>query len=283
MGLLAGATLAMVGAVFQALLRNPLATPYTLGISGGGAFGAMIATLLPAWLPAAADWRVGPLSHVQAFACVGTLASMGLIYALARAIGRASTLEILLAGVTLETIFGALTLVARVFADPNSLVTIDRWMMGGLAINGWRDVTAAAPLLAVGLAGLLPMARGLDQLSSGEELAAARGVNVERLQKWAFVLSSVAVAAVVSITGPIGFVGLIVPHGVRRIVGPDHRLLLPCSALAGGAFLVLCDVIARVALAPAELPVGVVTALLGGPFFVYLLTRGRRRAIRGHS
>lgn len=275
MGLLTGASLAMVGAVFQALLRNPLATPYTLGVSSGGAFGAVLATLLPSYLPAFAfTW--GPLTYVQVSAFAGALLAVAMIYWLARSGGRVTTLELLLAGVTLGMIFSALILVVRYLAHPNLLVAMDRWMMGGLATDGWRDVWLTLPLLVPALGALLLLARGLDQISFGEEMAAGRGVNVARLQRQAFLFGSLAVASVVSTSGPIGFVGLIVPHTVRRIVGPDHRLLLPCCALAGGGFLVLCDTLARSIRPATEIPVGVITALLGGPFFIYLLIHGRR-------
>jgi iron complex transport system permease protein len=275
MGFLTGAALAMAGAVFQALLRNPLATPYTLGVSSGGACGAVLATLLPSYLPALA-FTLGPLNYVQVAAFGGSLLAVALIYWLARAGSRVTTLELLLAGVTLGMIFSALILMVQYFASPNLLVEMNRWLIGGLTTNGWRDVGLTLPLLVPGLAALMLLARGLDQISFGEELAAGRGVNVARLQKQAFVFGSLAVAAVVSLAGPIGFVGLIVPHTVRRMIGPDHRVLLPCTALAGGGFLVLCDTFARTVLAPTELPVGIITALLGGPFFIYLLIRGRR-------
>jgi iron complex transport system permease protein len=274
MGLLTGAALAMTGAVFQALLRNPLATPYTLGIANGAAFGAVLGTFLPVLLPGV-ELRWGAFSAVQGFAFVGALLAMGLIWWLARAGGRVSTLELLLAGVTMGVIFHALILVVRYFAHPNLVVAMDHWMMGRLSTGSWRDVALTAGLLAPSLGALLLLARGLDQISFGEDLAAGRGVDVARLQKLAFLFGSLAVGAVVAMAGPIAFVGLIVPHSVRRLVGPDHRLLLPCTALAGAGFLVLCDALARSILSPNEMPVGVITALLGGPFFIYLLIRGR--------
>ncbi|MCL5270945.1 MAG: iron ABC transporter permease [bacterium] len=275
MGFLTGAALATVGAVFQALLRNPLATPYTLGVASGGSLGAVLAFFLPSFLPGLAfSW--GPFNHVQILSFAGSSLAMALIYLLARSGERVSPMELLLAGVTMGMIFSALILAVRYFAAPEMLVGMDRWMMGGLDGSGYRDVRAVLPLYVPGLAILMLMARGLDQISFGEELAMGRGVNVARLQKEAFFCGSLVVASVVATTGPIGFVGLLVPHTVRRIVGPDHRLLLPCTFLAGGAFLVLCDMIARWIIAPTELPVGIITSLLGGPFFIYLLIRSRR-------
>jgi iron complex transport system permease protein len=219
----------------------------------------------------------GPFLAVRGFAFAGALVAMATIWLLARAGGRISTMELLLAGVTMGVIFHALILVVRYFAHPNLLVAMDQWMMGRLTMCSWVDVAVTALLLVPALGGLMRLARGLDQISFGEDLALGRGVNVARLQIQAFVLGSLAVGAVVAMAGPIAFVGLIVPHSVRRLVGPDHRLLLPCTALAGGGFLVLCDALARSVLKPTELPVGVITALLGGPFFIYLLILGRRR------
>jgi iron complex transport system permease protein len=154
---------------------------------------------------------------------------------------------------------------------------MDRWMMGQLSASDWGAVWPVVPLLAPALIVLLALARPLDQVVMGEALAGGRGVDVARLQRLAFIFGSLAVGAVVAVAGPIGFVGLIVPHTVRRLVGPGHGLMLPCTLLAGGGFLVICDTIARTAYGAAELPVGIVTALLGGPFFIYLLVQGRRR------
>lgn len=274
MAFLTGAVLAISGGVFQAILRNPLADPYTLGVASGGSFGATLAFFLPSlwpWL----DFSLGPFSHVQVFAFAGATAAVGLIYALARSKGRVSALELLLAGVTLAMIFSALIMAVRYFMSPDLIVGIERWTMGMVDVNGWRDVVAALPFLIVGSLVLMGLAPGLDQISFGEAMAQGRGVNVARLQLLGFLFGSLAVGAVVAVAGPIGFVGLITPHTVRRLIGPDHRLLLPCSFLAGGAFLVACDTVARSVIAPTELPVGVITALLGGPFFMYLLMRRR--------
>lgn len=272
-GLLAGAALATVGALFQALLRNPLATPYTLGVASGGSFGAVVAIYLPSVVPGMAlGW--GPVTLVQVFAFLGSLIAIVLIYVLARSGGRLSTNELLLAGVTMGLIFSALIMAARYFASPNELRNMDHWLIGQLSGATWKDLGPLATLTLPALAGMLALARPLDQIALGEELAGGRGVNVARLQAWAFFLGSLATGAVVAVAGPIGFVGLLAPHAVRRIVGPGHVLLLPCTMLGGGAFLIACDTLAR--MHPAELPVGIVTALLGGPFFIGLLVRARR-------
>lgn len=274
-GLLAGAGLAVVGAVFQALLRNPLATPYTLGVASGGSFGAVVAIYLPQVVPAIAPaW--GPVSLVQLFAFAGSLFAIAMIYLLARSGGRISTNELLLAGVTMGLIFSALIMSARYFATPDVLANMDRWMIGQLLWATWADVGPLSMLVIPSLIGMLILARPLDQLALGEDLAGGRGVNVARLQLWAFLLGSLATGAIVAVAGPIGFIGLLVPHAVRRMIGPGHVLLLPCVMLAGGAFLIACDTVARTAWHAAELPVGILTALMGGPFFIALLIRGRR-------
>jgi iron complex transport system permease protein len=272
---LTGAALGVVGAVFQAMLRNPLATPYTLGVAGGGSFGAVVAMFLPAFAPVVA-FKWGPFNYVQCFAFAGSILAVAVIYLMARTGGRISTMELLLAGVTMGMIFSALILAVRYFSSPNMLVGMDRWLMGGLDVGGWGVVVSVLPFLLPGVAVLMAMAAGYDQISFGEELATGRGVNVHRLQKMTFLFGSLATASVVAVAGPIGFVGLIVPHTVRRLVGPAHCLLLPCTFFAAGGFLVVCDTLARTVIAPTDLPVGIITALLGGPFFIYLLIQGRR-------
>ncbi len=275
MAFLAGASLAIVGAVFQALLRNPLATPYTLGVSTGGSFGAYLALSLPALFPAI-NFQWGGIDPVPVFAFAGALLAVGIIYMLSRSGGRISPLELLLAGVVMGAIFSSLILVVRYFSRPEELINMDRWIMGMIDITGYdAKIGTALIVLLPSLAILLAQARGLDQISFGENLAAGRGVNVPKLQKTCFLIGSLATASVVGVVGPIGFVGLIVPHTVRWLVGPDHRLLLPCSVLIGGGFLIVCDTVARTVIAPTQLPVGIITALLGGPFFLFILVRSR--------
>jgi len=242
---MAGGALAVAGAVFQALLRNPLATPHTLGVSAGGALGASVAMFFG--LSGPGGWPVG---GVQLLALAGSLCVVALIYALSRHRARLSTFKLLLAGVTLSLVCSAVIMFVRYLAEPNKLVILDRWLMGGLAVRGYS---------------------GLNQLLFGEELAAGRGVNVGAVQAAAFIAGSVLTASVVSVAGPIGFVGLIVPHVFRMIVGPDHRVLLFASFFGGGAFLTVADTLARTLFAPTELPVGVLTAMMGGPFFLALL------------
>ncbi len=266
---LAGGALAVAGAAFQALLRNPLATPHTLGVSAGGALGAVTAICLNLTF-ASQFFGVG---SVQLFALLGSLVNVSIIYLLARHKERFSTLKLLLAGVTLGLISSALIMFVRYMSDPHKLIILDRWLMGGLDVSGYRSLAAVLPLTLPALVLVFCQANNLNQLGFGEELAAGRGINVTSVQIITFLGGSVLTASVVSVAGPIGFVGLIVPHVLRLILGPDHRVLLGAAFFGGGAFLALADTFARTAFAPAELPVGVFTAMMGGPFFLVLLVR----------
>ncbi len=265
---LAGGSLAIAGAVFQALLRNPLATPHTLGVSAGGALGAATAIFFDISL-----FRIGSFSSVQIFALIGSMCAMGVIYLLARRRENFSTMKLLLAGVTMALISSALIMFVRYMAAPRKLVTLDRWLMGGLDIRGYRSLSSVLPIMLPALALLLCQVEKLNHLSFGDELARGRGINVTQVQITAFIGGSALTAAVVSVAGPIGFVGLIVPHAFRLLLGPDHRPLFISSFFGGGTFLVIADTFARTILSPAELPVGVLTAMLGGPFFLFLLAR----------
>jgi len=268
LALLAGGTLALCGVSFQALLRNPLATPYTLGIASGGALGASIGFMVPRLLR---TW--GPFSSVQLFALMGGLSVVTLVYLLSRRQSYLPLISLLLAGVTISLICGSMILMVRYLVSPHILVSMDRWLMGGLDIIGYRDLLTVLPFLIATIPLLTLQADRFNQISLGEEMAAGRGVHVLNLQRITLFGGAVATAAVVSLVGPIGFVGLIIPHTIRRISGSDYRLLMPCSFLAGGAFLILCDMMARTVMAPAELPVGIITSLGGGPFFLWLLLR----------
>jgi len=270
LGFLAGGTLALVGASLQVILRNPLATPYTLGVTGGGALGAFIAFATPGL-----TFAVGPLSTVQLFALAGCGVTLGLIYALARRPQGISMSLLLLAGVTIGILCGALTLLVRYLVSPHVLLAMDRWVMGGLDVVGTRELAGLLPLLLPGLGLLALQMPMLNHLSLGEEMAAGHGVDVRAVHREVFLGAGLATAAIVSVTGPIGFVGLIVPHAVRRLSGFDHRVVVPASFLLGGAFLVVCDALARTLIAPSEMPVGILTALIGGPIFIRILLKRR--------
>jgi iron complex transport system permease protein len=267
---LVGAALAVAGVLFQALLRNPLADPYILGVSGGAALGGILVL---------AGGSVLGLSYaaVPFAAFAGSLVTLALLYAVG---GRGSRLDpttLLLTGVVFNAFASAAIVFAASLAGLVEGARIFLWLIGNLsALRG--DVTAAvAAFLLVGLACVIPLARGLNLLVLGEESAAQLGVDVGRLRRVILVGTSLMVGAAVAAAGLVGFVGLIVPHVLRLALGPDHRLLVPASALAGAAFLVLCDTAARTLLPGRELPVGAITALAGGPLFLVLLRRQRAR------
>jgi len=267
-GALVGGALASAGVVFQAMLRNPLATPFTLGVSAGSSLGAMLAILF------GASASLGPLSPVPLASLAGAILAAAIVYWLATRPGRPiSTSVLLLAGVTLNSFFSALILFAQFLADYAQVYRAARWLMGDLDVGGLSPLLGALPLVMAAFALFAFLPGALNLLSLGPDAAAARGVDVARTQRIAFVSASLATAAAVSLAGPIGFVGIVVPHLVRLLVGVDHRIVLPASALFGASFLVACDLIARTFIAPVEIPVGVVTAMIGGPFFLWLLVR----------
>jgi len=269
-GALVGGALAAAGVVLQALLRNPLATPFTLGVSAGASLGAMLVLIVG--LPLSFfGWPAVPFASFA-----GSLVAVGIVYTLARVRRQGlSTNILLLAGVTLNSLFSAIIMFIQYLADFSQSFQALRWLMGNLDVSSYEPIVAALPLLAIAAVGFAWLPRSLNVLTLGTEHAAARGVDVLRTQRIAFVSASLATGAAVSLGGPIGFIGIIVPHITRLIVGADHRLVLPASALLGAAFLVACDVGARTLMAPVELPVGVITAILGGPFFLWLLIRSR--------
>jgi iron complex transport system permease protein len=267
-GAVVGSTLAAAGVVFQGLLRNALATPFTLGVSSGAALGAMLAIT---FAPALA-WAGVPLAPLASFA--GSLVAVAIVYLLASARHRGiSTTVLLLAGVTMNAFFSALILFVQFFADFTDTFRMLRWLMGDLDVSSYQPILTALPLVIAAFAAFAWLGRPLNLLSLGPDAAESRGLDVVRAQRIAFVSASLATGAAVSVGGPIGFVGIIVPHLVRLMVGADHRIVLPASALFGAAFLIACDAVARTVLAPLELPVGVITALVGGPFFLWLLVR----------
>jgi iron complex transport system permease protein len=265
---LVGATLAGAGVVFQALLRNPLATPFTLGVSAGASLGAMLAITFGGSL------ALGALVSVPLASFAGSIAAVLVVYLLASARHRGfSTSVMLLAGVTMNAFFSAVILFVQYFADMSETMRTMRWLMGDLDVAGYGPIVAALPLAIVATLAFAMLPRALNLLALGPGQAEARGVNVIAAQRVAFFSASLATGAAVSVGGPIGFIGIIVPHLVRLLVGADHRIVLPASMLFGASFLVGCDLVARTVLAPVELPVGIVTAVIGGPFFLWLLVR----------
>ena len=265
---LVGGGLSLAGVVFQALLRNPLASPDTLGVSAGASLGAMLAITFHA------DFSLFGVSAVPLASFAGSTGALAIVYALSTARRRGtSTMVLLLAGVTLTALLSAVVRFVQYLADFTETFQTLRWMMGSLDVASYAPLGAALVPMAVACVGFALLPRVLDLLSVGAESAAARGVDVARAERIALVSASLAVGAAVSLGGPVAFVGIIVPHLVRLIVGADHRLVLPASALFGGAFLIGCDLVARTVFAPLELPVGIVTAIIGGPIFLWLLFR----------
>ena len=265
---LVGSGLAMSGVVFQALLRNPLASPDTLGVSAGASLGAMLAITFHL------DFSLLGVSAVPLASFAGSLGALAIVYGLSTARRRGtSTMVLLLAGVTLTALLGAVVRFVQYLADFTETFQTVRWLMGSLDVAAYAPVGAALVPMAVAFGGFATLPRALDLITVGAESAAARGVNVTRAEQTALVCASLATGAAVSLAGPVSFVGIVVPHLVRLIVGADHRLVLPASAFFGAAFLIGCDLVARTIIAPVELPVGIVTAIVGGPFFLWLLFR----------
>lgn len=270
LGAVTGASLAVAGAVFQALLRNDLAAPFTLGVSSGAALGAVIAISLNL------DFMFLGFSTIPLAAFLGAAGAMFLVFSLVRTRhGDFPTTVLLLAGVTANFFFASMVMFIHYLSDFTQSFQIVRWLMGGLDITDYKTVGSILPMVILGVGGLMYIARDLNLISAGADSAVSRGVDVARTQKAGFLLASLVTGAVVAISGPIGFVGLIVPHIVRLMVGPDLRLLIPTSMLFGASFLIMCDSLGRTIIAPAEIPVGIITAMIGGPFFVWLLKRQR--------
>jgi len=271
-GALVGAALATAGVLFQGLLRNPMADPYIIGTSAGAALGATIAMTLPINL---AFLGFG-LVPVAAF--IGALATVILVYNLARVGGKTPIISMLLAGFVVSALLAAIMAFMMSMSDRFglNLHSVYSFLMGHISVTGWGQIAIIAPLVIGGIIGTRFFAFRLNAFSLGEEGAAYLGIEVERDKILILALGSLLTAAAVSISGLVGFIGLVVPHAVRLSLGPDHRLLLPASALAGAAFLVIADLLARILLAPVEIPVGVVTAIIGAPFFIYLLRHTRR-------
>jgi iron complex transport system permease protein len=263
---LVGIALAASGVLFQGLLRNPMADPYIIGTSGGAALGATIAMMLPLSL---AGVRFG---LVPVFAFVGALATVMIVYRLALVGGQAPITTLLLAGFAVSSMLAAVMSFLMLISGrniPNILI----WLMGGVSTSGWNALGVVAPMILAGLGLSFFFTADLNALLLGEEAAAHLGVHVERRKIGLLALGSFLAATAVSISGLVGFVGLVMPHIARLAFGPEHRRLLPAAALMGGIFLVLADLLARLLLSPTELPVGMITAAVGAPFFLYLLKR----------
>jgi iron complex transport system permease protein len=274
--LLSGLALAAAGTLFQGLLRNPLADPYIIGTSGGASLGAVLGML--------ATVKVSLLGFgvVPVAAFLGALGAVALAYQLARSGGRTPVTTLLLAGLAIGTILSYLVSFLLIANDrlQLNLPRVYAWLLGGVSVSAWSQLAVVGPLMILTTIATLGLGRSLNALALGEEMAARLGIPVERDKRLLILAGALLTATAVTISGLIGFVGLVVPHIMRLLCGPDHRLLLPSAGLAGAAFLVVADLLARVLLAPTELPVGILTACLGGPYFLYLL-RTRRQGDLG--
>ncbi len=274
LGLLVGASLAVSGAVMQGLFRNPLADPGLVGVSSGASLGAVLLIVLGSSF-------FGPLFAVFGFyalpvaAFVGGLITTLLLYKIATRSGQTSVATMLLAGIALGALAGAVTGVLIFMADDKQLRDLTFWGLGSLAGANWMKILSAGPIILISLAVVPFLARGLNALTLGEAAAFHMGIPVQRLKNIAIVSVAASTGASVAVSGGIGFVGIVVPHVLRMVIGPDHRYLLPASALLGGTLLIFADMIARTIVPPAELPIGIITAFAGAPFFLWILLRGR--------
>lgn len=269
---LVGAALAASGVVLQAILRNPLAEPYILGISSGAALGVMTAMLL------GASWKLWAGSPVAGLAFLFALGTCWLVWLTGHLAGGATVTNLLLAGVVVNAFFSAVIMLLTSIIDSQQLRTTIFWLMGNITEKDYSTLLLSAVFIAAGIAGLFTLCQKLNVLTFGTQEAQSLGVNPRAVTLLAFALASFVTAVAVGLSGLVGFVGLVVPHSVRLVFGPDHRQLLPASALIGAGFVVVCDTIARTIIAPAQLPVGIITAVIGGPVFLLLLARNSRKA-----
>lgn len=266
----AGASLAVVGAILQGLFKNPLADPYVLGISSGAGLGAVLAIVF------GLSTVIGGVLSLPFFAFLGGILTTFFVYFLSKKASRVGTEDLLLSGVIMAAVLSSFIMFFVSVIETEGLHSALWWLLGNTQIYDMRLLAAVCAISIFGIAISLLLARNLNIMSLGEEEAIAMGLNVEHIKLIFFIIASLITAAVVSACGLIGFVGLIIPHITRRLVGPDHRQLIPASALCGAVFLILCDILARRIMAPLELPIGVITAIAGGPFFILLLKRARR-------
>ena len=274
LGALVGASLAVSGALMQGLFRNPLADPGLVGVGAGAGLGAVVAIVLGGLLPAAIHAATG-MYMVPLFAFFGGWATTLILYRVASLRGQTSIATMLLAGIVLGALAGAATGVLVYLADDNQLRDLTFWGLGSLAGANWTKLAAAAPILIVGLALSPLLARGLNAMALGEGVARHLGVPVEGVKRGAILIVAAMTGASVAVSGGIGFVGIVVPHILRLAIGPDHRSLLPTAALFGAALLIAADTVSRLVVSPAELPIGIIMALIGAPVFLWILLARR--------
>lgn len=266
LGVLVGSSLSIAGATFQGMFKNPMADPFVIGISSGAALGASIAIILKANL----SFMNFGLSIITLFAFLGALLSVGIVYNIARVNGKVPITTLLLSGVAVGQFFTAIMSFLMVIFD-NDMKKIIYWTMGSFSGKGWEPVIKLSLPLILASVGIIFFAEDLNIMLMGESAAHSTGIDVEKTKRYLIVLSSFITALVVSVSGIIGFVGLIIPHVVRMMFGPDHKFLIPASGIIGAIFMIFSDTIARTIISPTEVPVGIITALFGGPFFIYIL------------
>jgi len=274
MGLLVGAVLAVCGALMQGLFRNPLADPGLMGVSSGAGLGAVIFIVWASFLPPALLQFFGSFALVFG-AFVGALLTTFLLYLIATRHGRTSIALLLLAGIAIAALSGAVLGCFIYIADDRQLRDITFWSLGSLAGATWERVGLAAPFIVATLIACPFLARALNGLSLGEAVAGHLGFRVQRIKNISIITVACGCGAAVALSGAIGFIGIVVPHLLRLTIGPDHRFLLPCAALLGAVLLLLADIAARLIIAPADFPIGIITALFGAPFFLFILLRQR--------
>jgi iron complex transport system permease protein len=273
MASIAGGTLAIAGAGLQALFRNPLASPFTLGVSGGASLGALLAIRI-----GLANGILG-FSAVTVFSFLFSIFTILFVYSISKLRGVVATGRLLLAGVVVNFFYSAIILFLQFFSDLTQPLQTMRWIMGSLDIVGfdtaWKSLFLVIPSCMI----LLSMTKDMNLFSLGDDVASSLGVDVNMMEKKIYFATSLAASAVISVTGPIGFVGLIIPHILRMIVGVDNRVIIPCSFLLGASFLTLMDTISRTIISPVEIPVGIITASFGGVFFLWLLIKTKKEVI----
>lgn len=267
-----GAGLAVAGATFQGIFRNPMAEPYVLGVSSGAALGATLAMI------SGLTATLFGLGLVALAAFAGGLLTVGLVYRIARTGGRLPEITLLLAGIAVNFFLNAVISLIMTFQH-GQIERIVLWTMGSVATANWNEASLVTPVVGIAAGAIFWLARDLNLLLLGDETAQSLGVEVARAKKKLLLLCTLLVSAIVSVSGVIGFVGLIVPHGVRLIFGADHRAVIPFSALGGAILLVVCDTLARILVPPGEIPLGVITALLGVPFFLYLVAKNKKKVM----
>jgi len=267
-----GMGLSVVGAAMQGMFKNPMADPGVLGVSSGAALGAAIAISM------GMQKFIFGIGLVTLFSFIGAIATTVIVYSISRVGGKLPTVNLLLSGVAVSFLFSSVISIIMIF-DRNKMENIVMWTMGSISAASWKQVAIIAPVVLLGTLAIFIYAKDLNLLSTGSDTALSLGVEVEKTKKILLVISSVLVGACVSVSGVVGFVGLIIPHIIRLVLGSDHRIVLPFSAVTGAIFLVLCDTMARSLVPPSEIPVGAITSIFGAPFFIYLLMKSKRKVI----